>query len=142
MCSNKKVKISDYTTIYELKFKRIPGYEHLSQRQYALLLEKKLEERRQVIVKKRLAEGKGFATKDQLKQIPQGSKPKSTKTSKRFSYRPRVLSVCKIRRKEWLDFYFDCYSKYKEASAKFRSGLFDTVFPEGMYLPWCKPVPT
>ena len=139
---NKNVKISDFTTIHKLKFKRIPGYEHLSQRQYALLLEKKLEERRRIIVSKRLAEKKGFAGPELLKQTQPGSIPKSTKTSKRDSYRPRVLSVCKLRRKEWLDFYFDCYTKYKEASAKFRKGFFDTVFPNGMYIPWCKPVPT
>ena len=140
--SNPKVSIKDFTTIYKLKYKRIPGYEHLSQRQYALMLGKKLEERRQIIVRQRLAEGKGFAGPEVLKHIKPGSKPMSTKTSERYSFRPRVLSICPLRRKEWLDFYFDCYYKYKEASARFRQGLFDTIFPAGMYRPWCDPTPT
>jgi REP element-mobilizing transposase RayT len=140
--SNPKVPIKDFTTTYKLKYKRIPGYEDLSQREYALMLEKKLEERRQVVVAARLAEGKGFAGPELLSQTIPGSKPQSTKTSERFSFRPRVLSTCSLRRKEWLDFYFDCYDKYKEASAKFRKGIFDTIFPDGMFLPWCNPAPT
>ena len=106
------------------------------------MLHKKLEERRQAIIKKRRAEGKGFAGVDLIKQTKLGAIPKSTKKSERFSHRPRVLSICPLRRKEWLDFYFDCYGKYKIASAKFREGLFNTIFPPGMYLPWCKPIPT
>jgi REP element-mobilizing transposase RayT len=137
--SNPKVSIKDFTTIYKLKYKRIPGYEHLSQRQYALMLEKKLEERRQLVVAKRLAEGKGFAGPELVKQTKPGAIPKSTKTSERFSYRPRVLSTCRLRRKEWLDFYFDCYCKYKKASGKFRKGIFDIIFPDGMFPPWCNP---
>ena len=140
--SNPKVPIKDFTTIYELKYKRIPGYEHLSQRQYALMLEKKLEERRQIIIAKRRNEGKSFAGPELIKKTKPGATPKTTKKSERYSHRPRVLSICNLRRQEWLNFYFDCYDKYREASAKFRKRLFDTIFPAGMYPPWCNPAPT
>ena len=60
--SNRKVSIKQFETKHYLKFARIPGYDNLTQRLYALMLTKKLEERRQIIVAKRLAEGLGFLT--------------------------------------------------------------------------------
>ena len=99
------------------------------------MLENKLEERRQIIVKKRIAESKCFAGPELLKQTIPESEPKSTKTSKRFSYRPRVFSTCRLRRKDWLDFYFNSYYKHREASAKFRKDFFATIIPDGMFPP-------
>ena len=139
--SNPKAKIKQFETKYYLKFARIPGYDHLTQRQYALMLTKKLEERRQVIVAERLAKGLGFLGPELLKQVIPGSKPKNTKTSDRYSFRPRVLSVCKYRRAEAKEFYFDCYYKFQIASDRYRKGFLDTEFPEGMYKPSCRPPP-
>lgn len=138
----KKVPIKNFETIHTLKYKRIPGYEHLNQKEYAQHMSKKLEERRSKIVNQRLAEGKGFAGREALKKVCPGSRPHNSTKSERFSHRPRVLSVCPLRRKHWLEFYFDCYYKFKEASIQYRSGVLDTVFPPGMFRPYLRPPPT
>jgi len=138
---NANISIKNFEETYTLSYTRIPGYEHLTQRQYALMLSKRLEERRVKIVAQRLAEGKGFAGSELLKQTVPGAMPKSTKKSKRYSYRPRVLSLCPLRRAECLEFYFDCYYKFKIASEKLRKGILDVVFPPGMYKPPFRPPP-
>jgi len=105
------------------------------------MLTKKLEERRQKIVAEILASGKSFAGAETIKQTPPGSKPKNTKTSTRHSYRPRVHSVCPIRRAEGKNFYFTNISSYRYASNKYRNGELDVEFPPGMYKPSCRPPP-
>ena len=104
-------------------------------------MQKKYEERRAQITKKRLAEGKGFLGPDKLKEIVAGSKPHSTKKSERYDYRPRVLSVCTERRSIALEFYFDNFHKFKKASHKFREGNLLVEFPLGMYKPSSRPPP-
>jgi REP element-mobilizing transposase RayT len=138
---NPRVPIKNFEESHTLNYTRLPGFENLTQRQYALIMSKRLEERRVVIVKKRLDSGKGFAGLDALKQTIPGSKPRSTKKSDRYSYRPRVLSVCPLRRAECLEFYFDCYYKFKKASEKLRKGIIDVIFPPGMYKPPFRPPP-
>ena len=132
---NPKVKIKDYTDVFTLRYERLPGYEHLSQREYSLLMQKKLEKRRIAIVEKRKKEGLGFLGREALLQIRPGSTPKKTKTSTRSSHRPRILSICSERRKDGLDWYFSIYAQYKEASSRYRSGELLVEFPPGTYLP-------
>ena len=105
------------------------------------MLSKKLEDRRSKIVKKRLEEGKGFLGPELLKQVVPGSRPQSTKKSDRNSFKPRVLSICPLRRQEALKFYFDCYVTFKDATKKLREGILDAIFPHGMYKPPFKPPP-
>ena len=138
---NPNIPIKNFETTYKLKYHRIPGYEDLSRKEYAKMLSKKLEERRSEIVKKRLEEGKGFLGTELLKQVVPGSRPQRTKRSDRNSFRPRVLSICPLRRQESLKFYFDCYVNFKHASKKLRDGILDTIFPHGMYKPPFKPPP-
>ncbi|HMP47760.1 MAG TPA: hypothetical protein PKA63_03705 [Oligoflexia bacterium] len=139
--SNPGIAIKLFQTEYVLEYERIPGYEHLSQRQYALLMQKKYEERRIRIVEKRLSGGKGFLGPERLKQILSGSIPSTTKKSERYSYRPRVLSVCPERRGMGKEFYFSNYEMFKYASDKFRKGDLLFEFPSGMYRPSCRPPP-
>jgi hypothetical protein len=131
----KNVKKIDYLEVYTLEYARLPGYEHLSQKEYAHLMMKKLEERRRKIVADRYATGKGFTGRAALKKTPQGSIPKSTKTSTATSHRPRILCVCPIRRSEALAWYFSIYFHYKEASKAYRAGNFSVSFPPGTYKP-------
>ena len=49
--------IADYTEVVELEYERLPGYEELTQKEYAYLMMKKLEVRRQAIVEQRAARG-------------------------------------------------------------------------------------
>lgn len=128
--------IKDYTDEVDLKYERLPGYEELSQEDYAKLMMEKLEVRRLEIVNKRRAEGKGFLGPEKLRKTKTGSLPRSTKTSTIGSHRPRVLSVCPERRAECLAWYFSVYKSYREASEKFRMGDLTIEFPEGTYRPY------
>lgn len=128
-------KISDYTEIVELQYERLPGYEALTQKEYAFLMMKKLEERRQVILADRAAKGLGFVGREGLLQIIAGSLPRNTKTSTINDHRPRVLSICDRTRAEYKEWYFDIYFKYKIASSDYRAGVPNVVFPHGTYPP-------
>jgi len=101
---------------------------------------RRLEERRQEILKARDAEGKKFLGPAALKRVEPGSLPKSTKTSTLTTHRPRVLSKCDARRAEMNDWYYDIYFRFKVASEEYRSGNFTTKFPEGTYRPYVGPV--
>jgi hypothetical protein len=129
------VSISDYTDVVYLKYERLPGYEHLSQTDYAMLMHQKLEERRVEIVAKRYAEGKGFLGRENLLRVVAGSRPVSPKTSDRYTHRPRVLSDCPKRWQEWMTWYFEYYDQYREASREYRGGKLLVPFPPGTYKP-------
>jgi len=131
----KRIRIKDYIDTYELVYERLPGYEDLSQKEYETLMRQKLEEKRLEIVRKRKAEGKGFAGREALLKTVPGSIPRNTKTSTIDSHRPRALSDCPQRRKEALEWYFAMYSAYKEASMSYRAGDLNVEFPEGTYRP-------
>jgi hypothetical protein len=136
---NPATPIQNYTEIVTLKYDRLPGYEHLPVTDYAELMKKKLEEHRQRVIADRKARGLiGFVGREALLRMKPGSRPKKTKTSTRESHRPRVLSVCPIRRQECLDWYFSKYFNYKYASKQYRSGITNVRFPDGMYPPMLK----
>lgn len=135
---NPEVSIKNFIEVVTLKYERLPGYEHLSQKEYATLMYEKLEKRRQAIVAERHARGQGFVGKDALKRVRRGSLPQYSKTSTRFSHRPRVLSICDKRRAECKAWYFKIYFEYRDASKKFRAGDLTVKFPEGTYRPWTR----
>lgn len=133
---NPHVRIKDYTEEYELTYERLPGYEHLSQHEYRVMMEKKLEEYRQEILERRRAEGKdSFLGVEALGQVIPGTRAKNPKISDIKSHRPRVLSRCNQRRAEALEWYFDIYYRFKAASKRYRAGELDTEFPPGTYRP-------
>ncbi len=128
--------IREFQEIVVLKYERLPGYEHLSQKEYAELMMLKLEKRRLETIAKRLAKGLGFATKEiRLSTIP-GSRPRTTKTSTRTSHRPRVLCSDPELRAERVARYWDTHFAYKAASKRYRSGERDVEFPPGTYKPY------
>lgn len=130
------VTIAEYTTTHTLTFSRLPGYEELSRREYVDVMNKELETRRQEVVENRIKSGKGFATREALRKLIPGTKPKTTKTSTRTSHRPLVLTRCKETRKQFLDWYFSLLNAYKEISRRFRNGETSIEFPPGTYRPW------
>jgi hypothetical protein len=132
---NAQVAVRDYIDVVELKYERLPGYEALTQKEYAELMRAKLEERRLAIVKKRYDQGLKFAGRGALLRVKPGSSPCKTKTSTITSHRPRVLSVSDARRAEGRDWYFDIYFKYKDASRRYRGGELTVEFPHGTYRP-------
>lgn len=133
---NPQVPIKNYQTTFTLEYKRLPGYEHLSQGEYKRLMYERLEARRVEIVKKRYAEGKGFLGKAAVLATKPGDRPHSPKTSGRNSKRPLVLSRCAKTIKHYVSEYFGIRARYKEASfAYLRQGILTTAFPQGTYRP-------
>jgi hypothetical protein len=134
--SNPKVRKKDFYSEYLLKFQRLPGYEHLSSKEYKKLMLKKLEEHRQTIVASLLAKGHRFPPPLVLFEAVPGSSPKNTKTSKRYDYRPLVLSPDLHEKRVFKDWYFPSrYEPYKIASYLYRNGDDTVVFPPGTYKP-------
>jgi hypothetical protein len=133
---NPNLHPKDFTEIYYLSYERLPGYEELSPHEYRVLMEKKLEEHRQEIIRKRESEGKFtfLGTEALLKTIP-GTPAKNPKRSTIRSHRPRVLSSSNERRAIAKMWYFSIYFKYKKASLRYRAGELDVEFPPGTYRP-------
>ena len=130
---NPSLSLINYKYTVSLSYKRLPGYENLSQQQYKALMLKKLEIKRIDAITKRKCAALGRNAL--LCTIP-GSLPKNSKKSTLTSHRPRILAICPHRRQKWYDWYFDIYYSYKEASKLFRSGSFNVQFPPGTYRPY------
>ena len=132
---NPATRIKDFTDIVELKYERLPGYEHLSQAEYSKLMHAKLEEHRQRIVAERRSKGLRFLGRKKLLQTPRGLRAPNTKTSTSSSHRPRVLATCPQRRQAALAWYFSTFEWYRRASERYRAGDLTVEFPPGTYLP-------
>jgi REP element-mobilizing transposase RayT len=130
------VSIKDFTETVTLEYARVPGYEHLSQKEYSELMHKKLEERRLAIVNAPYLKGKRFLGREKLKLVRAGAMPNNTKKSDMSSHRPRVLSLSDKSRAEGRAWYFDIYYTYKDASERFRKGDMTVTFPPGTYRPY------
>ncbi len=135
---NPEASIADFIEEVSLKFDRLPGYEMLSQKDYAKRMKDKLSQRQADIVNGRLQKGLGFMGRDALLKAIPGSIPNKTKTSTRKSYRPRVLSKCSERRAECRAWYFSIYFQYKEASRAYRRNEATVRFPPDTYKPYIK----
>ena len=112
LAKNLKVSKKDFWREYKLSFTRLPGYENLSQSEYAELMNKKLEERRQKILSESEAR---FRTKTELKRVSPGSLPKKTKKGTR---RPLVLTSDSVARRVFLDWYFNICLLYTSPSPR------------------------
>ncbi len=135
---NKRIKISDFTEIVTLEYERIPGYEHLTQSEYAKLMIDKYECRRKVILERRLKDGKRCVGRNALLRVKPGTIPQNTKRSDSQAHRPRVLSISNERRAVFKAWYFEIYFLYKESSKRYREGDLLVEFPPGTYKPWVK----
>ena len=131
----KDVQLKDFQHSYTLKFARLPGYEHLSQKEYAKRMLDELEKRRVKIVNERRAAGLGFATDEQLATTKPGSQPRSTKKSDRTSFRPIVLTQSLESKRLVLEWYFGIVDAYRKASLRFRNGELTVEFPPATFRP-------
>lgn len=139
---NPKVQVKDFVQMVTLRYERLPGYENLSQKEYASLMLRRLEERRQVLVRERKLAGLGFVGTERLRGAKPGAIPHRSKTSTRFSHRPRVLCACPQRRALYKSWYFSLIAEFHSASQRYRSGNLSVAFPDGMYRPQIRPSPT
>jgi hypothetical protein len=126
---NPNLSIDDCSEVVSLEFTRLPGFEHLTQKQYAHYMYSELERRRRAIVQDRQRSGLGFLGPATTRLAKRGAAPYRTKTSTRNSRRPRVLSICKIRCSHCLSWYFGIYFTFKDASREFRNGNLLVKFP-------------
>lgn len=131
----KSPKVKDFTDVHILKFERLPGYEHLSQKEYRKVMLGKIEARRHEIVAAWKAIGHKFMTKEELRRIKPGSLPVNPKKSTRFNHYPLVLSKRKETKKEYHEYYFAILLKHRKASDAYRAGNWTVEFPPGTYPP-------
>ena len=129
----KDVSIEDFTDRFELTYERLPGYEELSQDEYAKMMRKKLRQRTKEIIAER--KGESSAGDQYLRNVVPGARAKNPKVSTIRDHRPRVLSKDPDRRRAGNDWYFTIHFNYKQASKEYRSGNLDVEFPEGTYKP-------
>lgn len=132
---DQSAKKKDFMSTHTLKFARLPGFEHLGKDEYAKQLKVLKREKIAEAIEKRMASGKGFADPESLTKIRPGSMPHSTKRSKRYSFRPLVLTFCKETRKLFLEKYFTLLRAFREASRRYLGGDLNVIFPLGTYPP-------
>lgn len=130
----KPVSPEQFSREYTLRFSRLPGYGDLSQEEYGSRTSAILEERRVEAVLKRRNRGEGFLGWERASLQKPGAMPRATKTSKRNSHRPLVLSRCNATRAAFLRLYFQIRATYRAVSAAFRQGE-AALFPTGTYPP-------
>lgn len=130
---NKPVNIADYIHEHTLSYDRLPGYETLSQKEYSLLMNTKLEEYRQRILKQRGP--KPCAGRAALLRIRPGAKPVRTKTSTPKSHRPRIICGNPRLYAAMSAWYFKIYYEYQDASKRYRQGEEGVEFPVGTHKP-------
>ncbi len=133
---NRRVSEAEFTRIYKLRFSRLPATLDLPQEAIKAALLSELETRRVALVQDRKDSGKGFLGQEKLSQQALGSKPFSTKNSKRTSFRPIVLSLCGKAKRATLAIYFSTLAAFKYSAVKFEAHLLEHVpFPSGTYPP-------
>jgi hypothetical protein len=130
---DKSVSIDDFTELCTLTYQRLPGYEELSQAEYAAMMRNKLAERTKQILLAR--DGKPCLGAVRLRKVKPGTRPHKTKISGPQDHRPRVLSKNPNRRSLGEAWYFSIYFAYRKASARYRAGELEVAFPEGTYKP-------
>ncbi|MGA1192494.1 MAG: transposase, partial [Bdellovibrionota bacterium] len=94
---NSSVSIKEFITEVTLQYERLPGYEDLTQKEYSLLMHRKLEERRVQIVQKRKQQGLGFAGREALLKMPSGATPHRTKPAMKI-HTDLVYCVSAVRK--------------------------------------------
>ncbi len=125
----------EFVNEYELIFSALPGYEKLSNIEYEKIIRLNNEAERNEAIETRLKSGKKFGSLTHLNMTRQGSKPKNTKQSDRYSFRPLVLTLCKKTKTQFLNWYFDLLNLYKEVSSLYLKGHQNLIFPTGTYKP-------
>jgi len=130
---NPGVSIEEYTEHCVLRYGRLPGYEELSQVEYADLMRRKLKERTAELLAGRTNNGSVGAEK--LRLVKPGALPKKTKKSGPMDHRPRILSTNAISWSEANTWYFGVFFEHRRCSELYRAGDLTVKFPDGTYKP-------
>ncbi len=132
----------EYSVEYELRYERLPGFEHLTQKEYARVMLAEIQKRTAKIVAAWERKGHVYMTKTKLRNVSPSSTAKRPKISTRLTFRPLVLTSSQRARKLFLSWYFDIYKKYKKAVARYTNGDTAVIFPPGTYRPPLYMTPT
>ncbi|MCB0486187.1 MAG: hypothetical protein KDC47_08325 [Flavobacteriaceae bacterium] len=136
----KDVDPSLFVEKYSVRFEKIPGYEHLSQREYARVIQEEYERRRIAIIEEFEAKGHIWPSVQSLRRTRCTECARSPKRAKKGQRVPLVLSLCVERKKQFLEFYFSTLIEFKKASQAYLLGNRNAVFPSGTCIPpgpWC-----
>ncbi len=136
----KNIDPDHFVERYEIKFEKIPGYEHLSQKEYSKVIQAEYERRRLKIIEELESKGHVWSSREALRKTRSTDFAKSPKRHKEGSRVPLVLSLCMERRAEFLSYYFSKLVAFKKASLAYLSGDRTAEFPEGTCIPpgpWC-----
>ena len=132
----KRVSLREFTTVYELKYDRLPGKEHLTHAEYVKYMHEKLEEYRQKVLAFREEHGiRGFMGTKAIRSLEPGVRPKKTKTSTRNDKRPRVMSPMWEHYKIGRLWQRSFRVAYVDSSRRYRAGDLTVEFPPGTYRP-------
>lgn len=126
---------SDYTEKYQILFKRLPGFENITQKEYRKILLEEYDRRRNDIIKNLEDKGHIWPSLESLRKTRSTQRAKNPKRNKENTYQPLVLSVCMEQRKRFLEYYFSILLAFKKASCEYIAGDRKVVFPEGTCAP-------
>ena len=126
---------SKFTEKYQIIFKRLPGYEHMSQSEYRSMLLREYERRRLEIIEEFERKGHKWPGVESLRRTRSTDTAKNPKRSERLTRRPLVLSLCMERKRAFLDYYFHILEEFKKASLCYLKGDRTAPFPEGTCAP-------
>ena len=90
--TNPNVSKKDFTDIYELSYKRLPGYEELGHKEYVNLMHDKLEKRRVELIKKHQEKNKSFLGREALREVVPGTLPFKDEEGRSPSFSAKSLS--------------------------------------------------
>ncbi|HMO16941.1 MAG TPA: hypothetical protein PJ989_02495 [Oligoflexia bacterium] len=124
-----------YTEQYQIIFKRLSGYEDMSQSEYRNMLLNEYERRRKEIIEEFEEKGHIWPSVESLRRTKSTETARNPKRSGRYSKRPLVLSLCMERKQAFLDYYFSILEKFKKASTAYMLGDRTVKFPEGTCAP-------
>ena len=101
---NKDVDPALFIERFEIIFEKIPGCEHMSQKEYSKFIQDEYNKRREAIIKEFEDKGHVWPSISSLRSTKSTDCAKSPKRSTRESKRPLVLSLCMERRAAFLDY--------------------------------------
>lgn len=117
-----------------IKLSPLPGLKDMSRKQRAKRLYKLLQERRNYIVEQKQGQ---FLTPEILARQIAGSKPKSSKYSRRAPFYTKNKKLVKELRTEWAE----ARVRYTQSSYRYRLGDDNVIFPDFTYKPPTHRVP-
>ena len=131
-----EVNPGQFMETFTLHWSKLPGLQKLGNDDYHRCLVKEFRARLVEAVQAAEEAGKKFPSMNLIKSISPGARPRHSKKSHRYSFRPLVLTLCFDAKTRFLNRYFSIVDQFKLAVEKLKGGILDATFPRGTYRPW------